>query len=158
MADWSLALPKNYPFLFPFETRYAFLQSSSFGNERLLMRWQAAQPRNPNRRDDGISTLIRLPRNKVRISRTSILESASKVLDLYGAARGILEVEYFEEIGTGLGPTLEFYTLVSKEFARRSLDIWRDEDSAKAGKYVVHQKGLFPSPIAPTDKPDEATQ
>ena len=147
MPDWSVTLPANYPFLFPFETRYSYLQSSAFGNERLLLRWQAAQPRNSSRRDDGISNLIRLPRNKVRISRTSIFESASKVLDLYGGGLGILEVEYFDEIGTGLGPTLEFYTLVSKEFAKRSLGIWRDEDTAKSGETVVHPKGLFPSPM-----------
>uniref|UniRef100_A0A1I8F163 E3 ubiquitin-protein ligase n=1 Tax=Macrostomum lignano TaxID=282301 RepID=A0A1I8F163_9PLAT len=37
----------------------------------------------------------------------------------------LLEVSYEGEIGTGLGPTLEFYSLVSREFARPDLGMWR---------------------------------
>lgn len=95
--------------------------------------------------------LGRLQRQKVRISRKHILESAVKVFELYGSSSSILEVEYFEEVGTGLGPTLEFYSLVSKEFARRDLKIWRDTDTNHPGPYVHHPLGLFPSPITPED-------
>ena len=73
------------------------------------------------------------------------------MLELYGTSDAILEVEYFDEIGTGLGPTLEFYSIASKEFARRSLKIWRDEDESKEGDYVFHPKGLFPSPMKVDD-------
>lgn len=93
----------------------------------------------------------RLQRQKVRISRKHLLESAVKVFELYGSSSSILEVEYFEEVGTGLGPTLEFYSLVSKEFARRDLKIWRDADTTYPGPYAFHPLGLFPSPIAPED-------
>jgi E3 ubiquitin-protein ligase TRIP12 len=79
------------------------------------------------------------------------LESAVKVFELYGSSSSILEVEYFEEVGTGLGPTLEFYSLVSKEFARRDLKIWRDADSSMTGPFVHHPQGLYPSPIGPDD-------
>ncbi len=51
-----------------------------------------------------------------------------KVMELYGASQSILEVEYFEEVGTGLGPTLEFYSTVSKEFSKKKLKLWRDGD------------------------------
>uniref|UniRef100_A0A1I8IXH2 E3 ubiquitin-protein ligase n=1 Tax=Macrostomum lignano TaxID=282301 RepID=A0A1I8IXH2_9PLAT len=37
----------------------------------------------------------------------------------------LLEVSYEGEVGTGLGPTLEFYSLVSREFARPDLGMWR---------------------------------
>lgn len=80
-----------------------------------------------------------------------MLESAAKVLELYGTSDGVLEVEYFDEIGTGLGPTLEFYSLASKEFARRSLAMWRDEDESKEGTYVYHPQGLYPAPTEPTE-------
>ncbi len=30
-------------------------------------------------------------------------------------------------MGTGLGPTLEFYALVSQELQRADLDLWRGE-------------------------------
>jgi E3 ubiquitin-protein ligase TRIP12 len=48
---------------------------------------------------------------------------------------GVIEFGYQNEVGTGLGPTLEFYTLVSREI--RKLPIWRSSDDF----------GLFPAPI-----------
>ncbi|KAL7423043.1 Ubiquitin fusion degradation protein 4 [Cryptotrichosporon argae] len=153
LPDWAIELPKHFSFLFPFETRYSFLQSTSFGYGRLIAKWQASQPRSSShRRDDNLSHLARLVRQKVRISRAQLLESCAKVLELYGTSSGLLEVEYFDEIGTGLGPTLEFYSLASKEFARRSLQLWRDEDEARAGPYVFHPHGLFPVPIGDETK------
>ncbi|ORY25651.1 hypothetical protein BCR39DRAFT_543634 [Naematelia encephala] len=150
MPEWAVELPKHFSFLFPFETRYSFLQSTSFGYGRLIAKYATSQQgRNSHRRDD-LSHLARIVRQKVRISRSQLLESAAKVLELYGTSSGILEVEYFDEIGTGLGPTLEFYSLVSKEFARRSLHLWRDEDEGKPGSYVHHPKGLYPAPLPPT--------
>jgi E3 ubiquitin-protein ligase TRIP12 len=95
--------------------------------------------------------LARIVRQKVRISRSQLLESAAKVLELYGTSSGILEVEYFDEIGTGLGPTLEFYSLASKEFARRALKLWRDEDESKPGAYVHATRGLYPAPASDSE-------
>ncbi|KAI9510528.1 hypothetical protein F5148DRAFT_1274737 [Russula earlei] len=153
LPDWALDLPQHFPFLFPFATRYNFLQSTSFGYARLILKWQSQQNRSQDssRRDDGVGFLGRLQRQKVRISRKHILESAMKVFELYGSSSSILEVEYFEEVGTGLGPTLEFYSLVSREFARRDLKIWRDDDPLRPGPYVFHPRGLFPAPISAED-------
>jgi E3 ubiquitin-protein ligase TRIP12 len=153
LPEWVTELPKHFSFLFPFETRYNFMRSTSFGYGRLIAHWQASQPRNTssNRRDDNLSHLGRLVRQKVRISRAQLLESCAKVLEVYGTSNGILEVEYFDEIGTGLGPTLEFYSLASKEFARCSLKLWRDEDDTKEGPYVFHPHGLFPAPVLPNE-------
>jgi len=119
----------------------------------LILKWQSQQTRgqDSNRRDEGIGFLGRLQRQKVRISRKHILESAVKVFELYGSSSSILEVEYFEEVGTGLGPTLEFYSLVSKEFARKDLKLWRDADGSGPGAYVDHPKGLYPAPISRED-------
>ncbi|KAI3602651.1 ubiquitin-protein ligase [Moniliophthora roreri] len=153
LPDWALDLPQHFPFLFPFATRYNFLQSTSFGYARLILKWQSQQNRgqDSSRRDDGIGFLGRLHRQKVRISRKHILESAVKVFELYGSSSSVLEVEYFEEVGTGLGPTLEFYSLVSKEFARKDLKIWRDADHTNAGTYVNHPSGLYPAPLTAED-------
>ncbi|KAG1780930.1 hypothetical protein EV702DRAFT_963221 [Suillus placidus] len=160
LPDWALDLPQNFPFLFPFATRYNYLQSTSFGYARLILKWQSQQGRSQDssRRDEGIGFLGRLQRQKVRISRKHILESAVKVFELYGSSSSILEVEYFDEVGTGLGPTLEFYSLVSKEFARRDLKIWRDADSAAPGIYVHHPMGLYPAPISPDDIANDGGQ
>ena len=49
---------------------------------------------------------------------------------MYGASRAVLEIEYFGEVGTGLGPTLEFYTMLSHDLQRKGLGMWRGDDSA----------------------------
>ncbi|KAL8393973.1 hypothetical protein RB595_003660 [Gaeumannomyces hyphopodioides] len=150
LPSWSEDLARLYPFLFPFETRHLFLQSTSFGYARSMNRWQNAQSQEESRRDrrDDRPFLGRLQRQKVRISRSKILESAVKVMELYGANQSILEVEYFEEVGTGLGPTLEFYSTVSKEFAKKKLKLWRDTDPHDPDEFVASPNGLFPRPIS----------
>lgn len=42
-----------------------------------------------------------------------------------------MEIQYENEVGTGLGPTLEFYALVSTELQRTDLGLWNDGDSYK---------------------------
>jgi len=154
LPGWSEDLARLYPFLFPFETRHLFLQSTSFGYARSMSRWQNAQQEDTSRRDrrDERPFLGRLQRQKVRISRSKILESALKVMELYGSAQSILEVEYFEEVGTGLGPTLEFYSTVSKEFSKKKLKLWREEDSHDSDEFVSAPNGLFPRPLSQDDK------
>ncbi|KAH9944969.1 uncharacterized protein BXZ73DRAFT_38598 [Epithele typhae] len=161
LPDWALDLPQHFPFLFPFATRYNFLQSTSFGYARLILKWQSQQQtrgQDSSRRDDGVGLLGRLQRQKVRVMRKHLLESAVKVFELYGSSSSVLEVEYFEEVGTGLGPTLEFYSLVSREFARRDLKIWRDADPTMPGAHVHHPLGLFPAPISPEDIVEQGIQ
>lgn len=147
LPDWSVDLAQTFPFLFPFDTRYTFLQSTSFGYARLLQKWVGQARPDTNRRNEDLGYLGRLPRQKVRISRDRILESAYKVFELYGSSRASLEVEFFNEVGSGLGPTLEFYALVSKEFARKSLGLWRAGDHTDESDFVHTKAGLFPRPV-----------
>lgn len=152
LPRWSEDLPRLYPFLFPFETRHLFLQSTSFGYMRSLSRWQSTQSLDEARRDrhrEDRPFLPKLQRQKVRISRTRILESAIKVMELYGASPSVLEVEYFEEVGTGLGPTLEFYSTVSKEFSKKKVNLWRQNDASPDDEYAFGRLGLFPAPMSP---------
>lgn len=51
-----------------------------------------------------------------------------QVMELYAKHRAVLELEYFNEVGTGLGPTLEFYTMLSHELQKKSLGMWRHEE------------------------------
>ncbi|KAH9876700.1 hypothetical protein J1614_003832 [Plenodomus biglobosus] len=151
LPSWSEDLARFYPFLFPFETRHLFLQSTSFGYSRSMTRWQNAQPTSDSRHDrhrDERPFLGRLQRQKVRISRARILESAMKVMQLYGHSASVLEVEYFEEVGTGLGPTLEFYSTVSKEFSKKKLKLWRENESSSADEYAFGKRGLYPAPMS----------
>ena len=41
----------------------------------------------------------------------------------------ILKVEFLEEEGTGLGPTLEFFALVAAELQRSDLGMWLQVNS-----------------------------
>lgn len=151
LPGWSEDLARLYPFLFPFETRHLFLQSTSFGYSRSMTRWQNTQTTNDSSRGrhrDERPFLGRLQRQKVRISRQKLFESAIKVMELYGASPSVLEVEYFDEVGTGLGPTLEFYSTVSKEFSKRKLRLWRDHDAGTNDDYIYAKNGLFPAPMA----------
>ncbi|KAJ5759436.1 Ubiquitin-protein ligase Ufd4 [Penicillium odoratum] len=150
LPSWSEDLARLFSFLFPFETRHLFLQSTSFGYSRAMTRWQNSQSAEDSRRDrrDDRPFLGRLQRQKVRISRARILESAMKVMELYGSSPSVLEVEYFEEVGTGLGPTLEFYSTVSKEFSKKKLKIWRDTDGSSSADYAFGKRGLFPAPMS----------
>jgi E3 ubiquitin-protein ligase TRIP12 len=135
-------------FIFPFELRQLLFRATSLGISRALA---ALQDQLHDATDIRIG---RIPRQKVRISRERILESATKVSQLVKGNRGILEVEYFNEVGTGLGPTLEFYTLVSKEVQRRDMNIWID--SSASGTWVDAPAGLFPRPTNPAVLSEES--
>ncbi|KAK5156828.1 hypothetical protein LTR04_005535, partial [Oleoguttula sp. CCFEE 6159] len=161
LPSWSEDLARLYPFLFPFETRHLFLQSTSLGYSRSMTRWQNAQSTSDSRHDryrDERPFLGRLQRQKVRLSRSRILESAIKVMELYGSSASVLEVEYFEEVGTGLGPTLEFYSTVSKEFSKKKTKLWRENESYDNDEYAFGKRGLFPAPMSEDQANDENGQ
>lgn len=143
LPDWTIDATQLYPFLFPFETRFLFLESTSFGYSRLIFKWLKNHPTD---RRDTARTMGRLVRQKVRVSRNQLLKSASKVLDLYGSSPYTLEVEFFEDVGTGLGPTLEFYACASKEFTKKNLNMWRNDHHTDDGDYVFCGQGLYPLP------------
>lgn len=121
-----------------------------------MLRWHNSHNGDDRDRHDERPFLGRLPRQKVRISRSRILDSAMKVMELYGSSPSILEVEYFEEVGTGLGPTLEFYSTVSKEFSRKKLKLWRENDNNNGDEYAYGRAGLFPSPMSDAQASQES--
>ncbi|KAG2490174.1 hypothetical protein HYH03_011304 [Edaphochlamys debaryana] len=138
MPPWCSALAAPCRFLFPFDVRKRYFHATAFGLGRALAHMQAAHAAEAGSgpgaghgggdRDGRELRVGRLQRQKVRVSRKRILESAAKVMELYAKSRAVLELEYFNEVGTGLGPTLEFYTLLSHELQRRELGMWRHEE------------------------------
>lgn len=103
LPQWLRDMPKHSWFLFSYSTRlkildnFRFIQNDSY----------------------------RLPRQKLRVDRENILEGAMMIMnDTSLLQQGILEIQYDNEVGTGNGPTLEFFTLVSEEI--RKLPIWRN--------------------------------
>ncbi|KAL2346042.1 hypothetical protein Fmac_000042 [Flemingia macrophylla] len=129
---WCYQLTKACPFLFPFETRRQYFYSTAFGLSRALNRLQQQQGADGHgsniERDVRVG---RLQRQKVRVSRNRVLDSAAKVMEMYSSQKAVLEVEYFGEVGTGLGPTLEFYTILSHDLQKVGLQMWRSYSSEK---------------------------
>lgn len=50
----------------------------------------------------------------------------------FGHSKALLEIQYENEVGTGLGPTLEFYALVSAEMQRSDLNLWNESDTYRS--------------------------
>jgi len=172
LPGWCQTLVKEAAFLFPFETRRRYFYCTALGLARALQHLQNTQmlegPAGSTGGGGGADgremRLARLQRQKVRVNRPRILESAVKVFELYASHRAVLEVEYVGEVGTGLGPTLEFYTLLSHELQRKGLGMWREnnpssqrkeshmgvdkESATSSGEpMIVAPHGLFPVPI-----------
>ena len=146
LPTWSQDLARHYPFLFPFETRYLFVQSTSFGYSRCMNRW--VPQRTNTRADRRELPLGRQQRSKLKLqSRENFLRLALTAMYKYAHKPPVLEMEYEDEVGTGLGPTLEFYANTSKEFARRKLHMWRENDAIDGDEFLHVPKGLFPAPL-----------
>ncbi|XP_044488223.1 E3 ubiquitin-protein ligase UPL3-like [Mangifera indica] len=178
LPSWCYQLTKACPFLFPFETRRQYFYSTAFGLSRALYRLQQQQGADGhgsvNEREVRVG---RLERQKVRVSRNRILDSAAKVMEMYSSQKAVLEVEYFGEVGTGLGPTLEFYTLLSRDLQKVGLEMWRSNSSSEkssmetnggeeekgksnnvTGDLIQAPLGLFPRPWPPNADTSEASQ
>lgn len=178
LPSWCYQLTKACPFLFPFETRRQYFYSTAFGLSRALYRLQQQQGADGHGSASEREVRVgRLQRQKVRVSRNRILDSAAKVMEMYSSQKAVLEVEYFGEVGTGLGPTLEFYTLLSHDLQKVGLSMWRsnlsidkplmeiDGDERKGGKrnagsdeIVLAPLGLFPRPWSPNADASDGSQ
>ena len=83
----------------------------------------------------------KLHKKKVKVSRNKVLEDAVVNMETYGFKKALLEFEFQDEEGTGIGPTLEYYSVVAGELKNPVHNLWRRTDSNL----------LFPSPIDPAD-------
>ncbi|KAL0412397.1 UNVERIFIED_CONTAM: E3 ubiquitin-protein ligase UPL3 [Sesamum radiatum] len=156
LPSWCYQLTKACPFLFPFETRRQYFYSTALGLSRALYRLQQQQGADGQGSTSEIEGRLEgrfgiLRRQKVRVSRNRILDSAAKVMEMYSSQKAVLEVEYFGEVGTGLGPTLEFYTLLSHELQKDGLGMWRSGSSFDKPSMEIDvdgQLGVKPQELA----------
>ncbi|KAK1397665.1 HECT-type E3 ubiquitin transferase [Heracleum sosnowskyi] len=153
LPSWCYQLTRACPFLFPFETRRQYFYSTAFGLSRALYRLQQQQGADGHgSMNDREVRLGRLQRQKVRVSRHRILDSAVKVMEMYSSQKAVLEVEYFGEVGTGLGPTLEFYTLLSHDLQKVGLQMWRSNSASdKSMMEVVEKSSKMISDTSPLE-------
>lgn len=125
MPSWCGQLMAACPFLFSFEVKCKYFGLSAFGKSH-VQRHPASHDDSGGVRERRLSAGV-LPRKKFLVCRDRILESVASMMDLHACQKVILEVEYKEEVGTGLGPTLEFFTLVGHEFQKNGLGMWRED-------------------------------
>ncbi|EQC33360.1 hypothetical protein SDRG_08879 [Saprolegnia diclina VS20] len=142
---------QNYAFLLPRETKLHYLYGTRFGPARALQYlgrtlWKHAVRRPSGTPDNALATAVsrvaKLPRLKVRVARAKLLASASKLLHAYGGMKAIIEIEYLGEVGTGLGPTTEFFSLVSREVQAQHLRLWRHDGPMTERKASIDEKVL----------------
>ncbi|XP_065207160.1 E3 ubiquitin-protein ligase HECTD1 isoform X3 [Planococcus citri] len=175
LPAWCEELNHSCPFLFPFETRQLYFSCTAFGPSRSIV-WlqtqrdvtverQRVPSLSPRREDTHEFRVGRLKHERIKVPRNEeLLAWARQAMKTHAERKSILEVEFIGEQGTGLGPTLEFYALISAELQRRDLGIWLCDDdetldtSARfpidlgeglkpPGYYVRRPSGLFPAPL-----------
>lgn len=118
-ALWIKSLPMRSKYLFSSDARFNYLEGF------------------------GLASISELEKkHRVKVRRENILKDALVVLKDTGLhMETVLEVEYEDEVGTGIGPTVEFFTLVSTEV--KKLNIWRK---------MCEESALFPAPLTELDK------
>ncbi|KAM3834807.1 E3 ubiquitin-protein ligase TRIP12 isoform 4-T6 [Vipera latastei] len=161
IPTWLTELGKSCPFFFPFDTRQMLFYVTAFDRDRAMQRLLDTNPE-INQSDSQDSRVApRLDRKKRTVNREELLKQAESVMQDLGSSRAMLEIQYENEVGTGLGPTLEFYALVSQELQRADLGLWRGEEvtlanpkgSQEGTKYIHNIQGLFALPFGRTAKP-----
>ncbi|XP_073822012.1 E3 ubiquitin-protein ligase ctrip isoform X5 [Musca autumnalis] len=130
LPQWLPQIGMACPFLFPFETRHLLFYATSFDRDRALQRLLDTTP-DLNSAESSERVAPRLDRRKRAISRQDVLKQAEHLIQDFGHSKALLEIQYENEVGTGLGPTLEFYALVSAELQRTDLGLWNGSDSYK---------------------------
>merc|ERR1719410_2827726 len=171
LPTWLKDIGCVCPFLFPFETRQLLFYVTSFDRDRALLRLLDAAPE-LGVTDTQERVTPDLDRKKRVISRDTILKQGEQLMSELSSSRSLLEIQYEGEVGTGLGPTLEFYSLISKELQRADLQLWKgatvkigieeameeDEATSDCVEYVHSDTGLYPLPIARNCKSSHRTK
>ena len=100
---------------------------------------------NPNYTSKYSVTLKKNMRIKINVERDNIIEHGFNIIndEITSKFRGYLEFEYKGEIGNGLGPTLEFYTLIINKIKEQ--DLW----------YKTTDGSLFPKLLSDNDAENE---
>jgi len=171
LPTWLKDIGCVCPFLFPFETRQLLFYVTSFDRDRALLRLLDAAPELVQDTQERVTP--DLDRKKRVISRETILKQGEQLMSELASSRSLLEIQYEGEVGTGLGPTLEFYSLISKELQRADLQLWKgatvkigteemmeEEEgvAAECVEYVHSDSGLYPLPIPKNCKSTHRTK
>ena len=125
IPSWCRNLSLDFNYLTKFNSRH-LLFKVSFDPKRSLINLQNYLKSNDAYySNEHQITLEKSMRLKVIVDRDKIIESSYKILDdpITSKFTGFLEFEFNGEIGNGLGPTLEYFSLVIEEF-KKDKSLW----------------------------------
>jgi E3 ubiquitin-protein ligase TRIP12 len=175
LPKWLPELVRTCPFLFPFETRLMYFYASSFDRDRAMQKLLDTNTdlNQTNMTDMAGNTneriVPKLERKKKTIVRADdIIKQTETILNDFASpkSKALLEIQYENEVGTGLGPTLEFYALTSLEIQKVDYDLWRGDkikiSTAKGynqnSLFFYSPSGLYPAPLAKSTKTQLVTK
>lgn len=159
LPPWCPLLLTEYRFLFPYETRQLYFQTTAFGvsrsivwlqhrRDQMLMSMRAgavvpggsapsAAAVKSGVASSGVRSGVaddlhefrigRLKHERVKIPREpqeELMRAAVNALRFHASRKAILEIEFVDEEGTGLGPTLEFYSLIAAQLQMKKYDFF----------------------------------
>lgn len=142
---------QSHPFLFPFELRFALMRAVFLGRLRALWILQQHSTSIAPSAAAELNSSVSLPRRKFKVHRGSaeFLKCLRNVLAPVNCGDfRLFEFEYADELGTGHGPTMEFYALASTEITRPSLGLFHVTRTTNldADEIVEAEgEGLFPA-------------
>ena len=125
----------NFPFLFSFDTRFLLFHINSFS---LIHCYQFLQQYPDILENENNLKII------FEVNKETLFDDGINIIHDYFSGINTFNVSFKNDIGTGLGPTKEFFTLMSKIFQLNSLKIWRNNNLND--EYVSNKQGLFPRP------------
>jgi len=131
--EWSKKLCCDYPFMLSKNTRLLEFKISSFSRDRAAIALVKALKGNNLSQDLRSSRR----RRKYKAIREKIIESGMSIMKSLPDKSYHLEFEFENEMGSGLGPTMEFYSLTAIELKSRKT-LWR----------TMEDNTLFPAPIS----------
>uniref|UniRef100_G0U8U6 HECT-type E3 ubiquitin transferase n=1 Tax=Trypanosoma vivax (strain Y486) TaxID=1055687 RepID=G0U8U6_TRYVY len=152
ITTWAVNLAMDCNFLFSTSTRKYLFDVSFCGTQRSVVQMQENMDKYGIR--DSLSAerqqnrIFRLHKEKKRVWRDKALACAMAIMGKKRMSGSVvLEFEYYNENGSGSGPTMEFYTLVSNELREIKLKLWRLSDEAPNDKYYQPHNGVYPQPV-----------
>lgn len=147
LPNWLPQLAYACPFLIPFDTRQLLFYVTCFDRDRALQRLLDTTPELSNSEE---RVAPRLERRKKTVNREDLFRQSEIILNELTNSKTVLEIQYEDEVGTGLGPTLEFYALVSREMQGADLEMWR-------GELVPASQSLFQEDILQSNHKEQAS-
>ena len=123
LPSWCKNISLDCGFLSKFESRQLIFKVSFDPKRSLITLQNYIKSVDPNYHSENI-TLEKSMRLKILVDRNTIIEDGLKIISnpVTSKFNGYLEFEYLGEIGNGLGPTLEFYRLITEKlFAKKEL-------------------------------------